>query len=160
MFEKSRPLFNGLRRMHWILFIGYGLGLVVLVGYVVFSVAPAGSDTNSVANELSDIVATKFVVVVLLAPLLETFVFQSVPFFVFRWFTKGQLNFWLCLFVSASAFGLSHSYNVYYFLAGFLVGAVFIHLYYLANLRRQSAFALVFAVHALNNLVVFLAKDF
>lgn len=150
-------LFHWLRKIHWSFFIVYGVVVFLLMGWMMNQIAPPGSNSNPVADKLEEeLMIVHFVELVIAGPLLETFLFQFLPFHFFRWFTKGQFNFYLCLFFSATLFGANHPYNIYYIILTSFSGAFLIHLFYAAKLRRQNAFFLVFAVHALNNWIAFL----
>jgi len=86
---------------------------------------------------------------VMLAPLLETALFQALPIELlsrktsFRWQTN--------VLVSSVLFGAAHRYSWGYVLATFLVGVVFAYGYAVRRRERGRPFLLVFLAHALRN---------
>ncbi|GAB3666558.1 hypothetical protein GCM10028791_42380 [Echinicola sediminis] len=104
-----------------------------------------------------------FLVTVIIAPLLETFVFQyfiiEVVLFIFKKFSfPFGIN--CSVIFSSIMFGLAHSYNVYYVLNTFLVGVLYALFYLMARKRRDiSGYITVTSVHVYNNLFVFVMMD-
>ena len=95
----------------------------------------------------------EFLVAVVLAPILETFVFQYALIESIRQKIKPLF----ACFLSATAFALGHCYSVFYFLFAFISGLIFAYLYCLEKSILKS-FLLVLCAHFLYNLLIFMAK--
>ena len=87
---------------------------------------------------------------IILAPIVETFIFQ---FLIIETLKNKLAPLYVC-FVSALIFGLTHSYNLFYFLFGLFGGLTFAYLYYLGKSKIRG-FLLVLITHALYNSFVF-----
>ena len=99
-----------------------------------------------------------FTLTVIIAPLIETFIFQYLIIeFLFR-FKKIGVN--IIILVSALAFGCSHYYNLIYVLAMCVVGFIFASYYlYLKIKEIRFPFLYIFSLHALWNFLVFILED-
>lgn len=95
----------------------------------------------------------ELLIAVVLAPILETVIFQYALIESIRQKIKPL---YAC-FVSATAFALVHCYSVFYFLFAFISGLIFAYLYYLEKSVLKS-FLLVLSTHFLYNLLVYLTK--
>ncbi|MBP8067606.1 MAG: CPBP family intramembrane metalloprotease [Pedobacter sp.] len=95
----------------------------------------------------------ELLIAVVLAPILETVIFQYALIESIRQKIKPL---YAC-FVSATAFALVHCYSVFYFLFAFISGLIFAYLYYLEKSVLKS-FLLVLCTHFLYNLLVYLTK--
>jgi membrane protease YdiL (CAAX protease family) len=97
----------------------------------------------------------KFIAVVIIAPLFETFFFQ---FLIIEsgFYLAKKLNIpnreLYAIGISSILFGLSHHYNIYYVINFFFAG-VFLAVVYIVSKERKSlnAFFSVFFVHAFTN---------
>lgn len=91
---------------------------------------------------------------VLLAPLLETALYQALPIYLSRiW----RINIWVSVFASATVFGLSHSYSAAYVVATFLAGLVLAYGFALKNRIGDRPFLLISATHVLMNAIALTA---
>ena len=101
-------------------------------------------------------------VVVIWAPVMETILYQALIIHIVKAFVpKIRYSFLISVFISSLAFGLSHPYSLSYIFAASIAGLIFASTYYISLYRKQSAFLLVFLLHALNNLIgllMYLAK--
>jgi cytochrome bd-type quinol oxidase subunit 1 len=88
---------------------------------------------------------------VLLAPLLETAVFQALPIELLS--RKTAVGWPVIILISSVFFGAAHHYSRGYMLAAFLIGLVFSYAYFTRRSRGGRPFLLVFAAHALRNSV-------
>lgn len=88
----------------------------------------------------------------LVAPLLETLVFQRFIYFLFSKISYLNNKNTLSCIVSGLLFGLSHAYSLYYIIVTTLVGFVFMYTYliYIKNLKKSFWF--VATIHFLVNL--------
>lgn len=107
--------------------------------------------------------STIFLMTVILAPLLETAIYQTF-FFVglmnSRFFNKHRI---LIVFITAILFGLSHYYTLQYvFFAmygGFVLSYAYIKILYMSNDNHTYATFTVVVIHCLRNLIAFLLDD-
>lgn len=105
---------------------------------------------------------TEFLFAVLLAPLYETLLFQTLivgggcTFFEYANQNVKQYGFrnysWPLIFISALIFGLNHAYNIWYILFTFLSGIVLAFAYHVARRRKLGAYIIVTLIHAFYNL--------
>ena len=99
---------------------------------------------------------------VLLAPLIETLLFQFIIIEFFLLIFKGNKVI-IALIISASVFGYSHYFNtqnVLYSLFAALIGLIFASIYILTKRRKDiNPFLLVFFVHLSINLFAFVIND-
>ncbi|HYK76875.1 MAG TPA: CPBP family glutamic-type intramembrane protease [Daejeonella sp.] len=91
-------------------------------------------------------------IVIIVAPIVETFINQ---FGVFRIFnrikiTQGKQG-WIIL-ISASIFGLTHTYSLSYMIFGFSMGIVLAYIYYLFHHTPLKAFWTTALIHSFRNL--------
>jgi hypothetical protein len=94
---------------------------------------------------------------VIIAPLLETFVFQ---YLIIEILYKLKINDEIIIWVSALAFSLSHYYNFIYILAILFPGFLFSSFYlYLKKSKYKSPFLAVILLHAISNFIVFVIND-
>jgi hypothetical protein len=88
---------------------------------------------------------------VLLAPFLETAVFQALPIELLS--RKTMVGWPVIILISSVLFGAAHHYSRGYMLATFLIGVVFSYAYFVRRWKGGRPFLLVFAAHALRNSV-------
>ncbi len=100
--------------------------------------------------------------VVIWAPAFETILYQALIIHIIKAFvSKIRYSFFISILISSLAFGLSHPYSLPYILAATIYGIILATAYYISLYRKQSAFLIVFLLHALINisaLLVFLQK--
>ena len=155
-------------------FVQYALAFV-LIDIVIFTIPllliPDGIIAeNEMTNRLMELGGqkTEFLFAVLLAPLYETFLFQTLIVGggckIFEFFNQnirqyGFRNYtWPLIFISALVFGLDHVYNMWYLLFAFLMGIVLAFAYHVARRRRLGAFVIVALVHSFHNLTAEIAN--
>lgn len=96
---------------------------------------------------------------VLLAPLLETALFQTLFFEVlFRDRQKRRLTIFGVI-LSGVSFGLTHWYSLPYLFMGIVSGIFYAFAYVSFQKRGGSTFLLVVALHAAYNLIVFIQSQ-
>lgn len=89
--------------------------------------------------------------VVVLAPVIETFIFQYLVFRVLRMIRFFKNNPVLIVGISAVVFGLSHNYTFAYMYFAFLEGLVLAYILYFYEYNYSKAFWTAVLVHALRN---------
>jgi membrane protease YdiL (CAAX protease family) len=97
----------------------------------------------------------EFVLVVFIAPILETLIFQYLPYF----YLKKYRDIYTLL-ISSILFGLAHAYSIIYIIYGFAVGLLFISAYYYSIKKNVNPFLLVAFSHFIYNLFAFCMNNF
>lgn len=92
-----------------------------------------------------------FVLVVIAAPLLETFIFQ---YGIIEWLRQKK-SLLFCCFSSALAFALVHLYDVYYFFLAFVAGLLMAYLYTLKK-TIIAGISITIITHSLYNALVYI----
>lgn len=103
----------------------------------------------------------EFLTVVILAPLLETLIFQSFLIDLTLYLTgkifKAESVF-LGILIPSICFGLNHYYNLFYILVTIVLGSIFNVFYMNLKFRKQYPYMYTAVVHSLCNLTVFTLK--
>ena len=103
-----------------------------------------------------------FIFAIIIAPLFETLFFQFLIIYQTFESYKGKHHKQIAILISSLAFGLSHFYNLYYFLfasvGGYLLANRFC--YFKGKTNYSSAIFYITIIHALSNFYVFLVKTF
>lgn len=103
----------------------------------------------------------EIIIVIILAPIIETVVYQyflvDVTLYLTSVIFKKQ-SIILAILIPAICFALSHKYN-YLYVANTLIAGLSLNLFYvLVKLRKQNAFICTVIVHSVYNLAVFTLK--
>ena len=98
----------------------------------------------------------KIVLFVVVAPLIETLLFQYLVIEICKSF-KMRLKY--CCFISAFVFASFHLYNVFYFLFAFTGGLLFAFLYIKGN-SQKKAILLPLVAHTIYDGSVFIIKTY
>lgn len=119
------------------------------------------SSAESIKNDSG--LTVLFIMLVLIAPIFETLVFQ---FFIIegcryflRKFISLRLIFIISTIISALAFASSHTYSACYFIGSICSGIIFAVLYSLSKYRKEPAFIFPLILHVFWNLFVFVVTD-
>lgn len=117
----------------------------VLLSFMLAAFLPTSDSTTSAKYS--------FITAIIIAPIFETFLFQSLPFSISR---RLKLKFWLYLTLMTIPFALLHYHNGYIsivnaFISGLIYGASFI---VWAKDRYRDAVIAVCLIHGLHNLVL------
>ena len=100
----------------------------------------------------------QFFLLVLIAPFLETALFQML---VIEGFIRLKIRPIVAVIVSAVLFSLAHSYNAVYMLAVFPAGLIFGYYYYILRTQDKAiAFLSVAALHAAVNFLTYINNYF
>jgi membrane protease YdiL (CAAX protease family) len=102
-----------------------------------------------------------FIIVVILAPLAETLIFQMFIINLIKYFLKRRNieNLYIPILVSTLIFGLQHLYSFEYLINGLFMGFVLAVAYTIFSQRLMSAFVYTAIIHSLVNLSSFI-KEF
>ena len=132
-----------------VFFVDFIFGL--LIGSLVILYDPKALDIPFI-EELS------LVDIVIIAPLIETFIFQYLIIEFLLRFKKIKLN--IIILVSALAFGSAHNYNFFYVLVICISGFIYASYYlYLKIKEVKFPFLYISSLHALSNFLVFILDD-
>ncbi|MBP7172972.1 MAG: CPBP family intramembrane metalloprotease, partial [Cloacibacterium sp.] len=98
-----------------------------------------------------------FILVVILVPIIETILFQTLPTFIYNLIGPfSTIKETLIIVVISLFFSISHNYNITYVLVTFIVGFSLIVLSFLLLKLKKNYFFPIFFIHATNNLIVFI----
>lgn len=93
------------------------------------------------------------VIAVIVAPLIETLIFQALIIeIICKIIKRPRKNILIAVVASSLAFALNHTYSIGYVIFAFLVGIIYALAYYLGRYRKEGAVTLVFTLHAMYNL--------
>lgn len=84
-------------------------------------------------------------------PLIETFLFQFLPFYILTKSKYLKKNYIIIIVISALLFSLWHNYSIHYMIYGLIEGLIYMYLYF-ARVGK-SPYLTIVAFHALSNLV-------
>lgn len=153
MAETTRWLVR-MQNMHLRSFIVLFLFFRVAIGLGVMVITNITGTDPTVDVVTIDNVFFEFVTIVLLAPLLETFLLQHLPFV---WLAK-RLHPGCIILLSALVFSLLHYYSLVYVISAFSAGLLYAIAYYLRS--KTNPFLTVFTIHAGYNGFVFMWNSF
>jgi len=107
---------------------------------------------NYKANPIPfDNIYEEIFLVILIAPVFETMLYQFLPSYFFR--NKNQI---ITILVSSIFFGLSHWYSFLNFIYGMLIGTLFIISYILIDLRKVNPLIAICLAHMFYNISAFI----
>ncbi|WP_164123556.1 CPBP family intramembrane glutamic endopeptidase [Sphingobacterium sp. xlx-130] len=121
-------------------------GLCLLINIFVSFFSPVAENINSSLS-----IGEQLLLMVFIAPLVETYIFQDIPYKIL----KNKLHPTIIIVLSGLIFGLAHlSTGTSNFFVVTIVGFIFMALYILVYYRTKGkAVVTVFIVHALLNLI-------
>jgi hypothetical protein len=94
-----------------------------------------------------------FVAGIIVAPILETWLCQTLPYTLLNKVKFLKERSYLILLISAVFFGLNHFYSLFYMIYGFLVGLIFMYGYMIRIKTDNKTYYLIVISHLLVNLV-------
>ena len=109
-----------------------------------------------------DSIYSEFIMVVFIAPIIETIIFQYLIINQVYISYNGKNHKIIAIIISSITFGLIHLYNLYYFIVGTIIGVLLASSFYYFKEKTNNFNAIfyVFLIHSLSNLYVFLIKSF
>lgn len=93
----------------------------------------------------------KVIELMVIAPILETLVYQYLIIRLFMYFAKSRKYYPYAILTSAIVFGLGHTYNPGYVFFAFFIGLVLAYMYYFYSKQPAKAFWSIVLVHGLRN---------
>lgn len=141
------------------------LNLVLVMTFssvmLTLSILPILATINSVwPGEIANEGYSKFslfILAVVIAPIVETFLFQFVVIEILRKWISSSI---IIVLLSSGLFAISHLSSYAYGLSNFFTGAILAYTYLLAIKRKFSPFLCTTAVHSLRNVIVFVISLF
>lgn len=102
----------------------------------------------------TDSVILDLLIGVIVVPLIETLLFQSLIIeIICKIIKRPRRNIYFAVIVSSLAFALNHTYSFSYVIITFFIGIIFALAYYLGRYRKESAIILVSIIHSMYNLL-------
>lgn len=92
----------------------------------------------------------KYLFVVLLGPIFETFVFQAMPYYFLNLFEFMKRHIWITILIPAIIFGSLHDFSLQYILIATMMGIVFQYTYHVRS-KKGDPFLSTYLLHALLN---------
>lgn len=92
----------------------------------------------------------KYLFVVLVGPILETFLYQALPFYFLSMFQFFRRHVWIIILVASIGFGLAHNFSSQSIIHGTLVGFIFISTYIIRT-KNKDPFLTTYLLHAFFN---------
>ncbi|MBW7914379.1 MAG: CPBP family intramembrane metalloprotease [Taibaiella sp.] len=102
----------------------------------------------------------KVIELMVIAPILETLVYQYLIIRLFMYFAKSRKYYPCAILISAIAFGLGHTYNPAYIFFAFFIGLVLAYMYYFYSKEPLKAFWTVVLVHGIRNGISIVLQEF
>lgn len=95
-----------------------------------------------------------FLIVVIVVPLLETLLFQSLIIeIICKIIKRPRKNMYFAVIASSLAFAFNHTYSLSYFIITLGAGIILALVYYIGRYRKEGPIILVFILHAMYNLL-------
>ena len=94
-----------------------------------------------------------FFIAVIFDPLIETTIFQAIPFYFVNRYIKHRKKLWILLFITPILF--IHTFSLGYILYTYFAGCILVFLYYIAYYRKEKAVILISIIHMIFNLIVY-----
>lgn len=151
MISKVKKIFQDLQQWQLLLVVI----LINLLNSYTFNVLAQflGSDLGKGFNE-NYTINEKLVLFVIVAPLLETFLFQYAVIEICK---RRKIALRYCCLLSALIFAANHLYNVFYFFFAF-VGGVLLAMLYVKGRSVKNSFLLTLIAHTIYNGIIFIMK--
>jgi hypothetical protein len=152
--KKKIPFTTNLTSIKLILFSYLSLELFVVVPYLLI-VNYADIQTGGIDFKDKSVIVILFIAVIF-GPLLETLIFQTlIIYLVKKILPKFEL---IAILISGILFGLGHFYSGAYVVYTTIIGFVLAFVYIFSLKKGFNAFFVVFAIHALHNLTMFITN--
>lgn len=157
-FKYFLKLDRWLRGLNAIYLILIAFVLMLLVSVLITSFFQTKTELNIDRHWLYQLILA-----VILAPFLETLLFQKIPIDVGSYLQKQMLNKVypiVNILLSSLVFAIMHPYNIGYLISAFLFGFIFSYVYIIrSNATYFSSFTTVCTLHMTWNLLVFVGKQ-
>jgi len=111
--------------------------------------------------KISDIESAiyQFIVSIIVAPIIETFLFQLLPFVLLKKYSNAHKNRWITIIIGGIIFGLLHPYSIFNIITASVSGMLLMYLFILrTSISERNAFETVLLTHLLRNLISFMGQ--
>lgn len=108
---------------------------------------------------IPDTLLMKILLVVILGPIIETFLSQTLPFHFLSLFKFMKRNKWLMILISGAIFGSVHVFSLQHIIFATVIG-FFLMATYIIRSKKGDSFLCTFVLHAFFNLVAMLFSQF
>ena len=106
---------------------------------------------NDFKNDFGATLKDKTLWIIIIIPFIETLLYQYAIIEILN----KKFNTLISCIISALLFGLSHTYNIFYFLFAFISGFLFATIYYVGSITRRGIFY-TFLTHSIYNSIAFI----
>lgn len=128
----------------------FQLAIMFIISAIIVPDHPGGFKYRSVAEH--------FVTVVIVAPVIETYIFQhGIIILTLRTIKSKRL---IAVLLSATGFALTHIYSLPYIIVTFFIGLLYATLYLVFMEKNAEAFWWVTLSHSMYNLCAFVLNSF
>lgn len=107
-------------------------------------------ETDITKLGMMDAIWYRILMVVLLGPILETFLFQAMPYYFLNMFNFMKRHAWISIVLPSIIFGSLHMISIQYFLLALMMGLVFQFTYHVRS-RSGDPFLSTYLLHVLLN---------
>ncbi|MCB2361671.1 type II CAAX prenyl endopeptidase Rce1 family protein [Clostridium estertheticum] len=152
--KKSDEFLKNLSTLKFIITIAFCTFLVSLAFGCLVSILNAPISDTDVAISNSSLIEA-FIVAVIIAPLIETLIFQYAIIKYLRKLNILKNRNLIIILISAILFGLAHTYNLQYVIHTFFIGILLAYSFVVYEKKESSPFWTVCAIHSLRNLTIF-----
>lgn len=126
----------------------------LLLNSIIFSALEYLCTSNLQPNPIleKDSLAFRIIIGILITPLLETYLFQKLPFLIMSWLKVKSM--WIRIALPSLAFAISHSFSIFYVGFAFITGIILNYMYiaYKEN-NKGYAFIAVALIHSIYNTI-------
>ncbi len=112
---------------------------------------------NSTDSYKFSTLGEEFFIAVIVAPILETYIFQHILINILE---KKTNNLNIIILSCGILFGIMHIYNIGYFLKGLISGVIYGILYISIRFKKSNPVLNVSICHSIYNLTAFLINNF
>ena len=126
--------------------LSYNLEKYCLIKDIVLIQSPNINNYNNVVL---------FSIAIIVAPLIETLLFQSLPYFLLKDIPLLERKKIILILISALFFGITHFYSLFYVMYAFLLGIILMYGYVIRFKNDNKTFFLICVSHAFLNSGIF-----
>jgi membrane protease YdiL (CAAX protease family) len=142
---------NSVALIFYLLICSFIINLLINGLFTIFNLNGIEQDKS-----IQDIDLFKIAAIIIVAPLLETFFFQSLPYYFLSMFSFFKERKILIVFISAMIFGLCHHKSLINVIVTFLCGAMLSTVFILRE--KNKGFLIVYVTHTIWNTFVTLIE--
>lgn len=101
----------------------------------------------------------KYLFAVLAGPILETFLYQALPYYFLSLFQFFRRNVWIIILVSSIGFGLAHDFSTQHCINATFSGFILISTYIIRT-KNKDPFLCTYLLHAFYNFMAITLSNF